>query len=77
MGAISTAVAIAERDGPRISCPDYGQSPEDGGDWFLPRKGLVYQFGAALGDPRLCQIKIGSVWFCYYTSGTPTLVEYR
>ena len=72
MGAISTAVAIAERDGPRISCPDYGQSPEDGGDWqhvhnFLPRKGLVYQFGAALGDPRLCQIKIGSVWFCYYT----------
>ena len=41
MGAISTAVTIAERDGPRISCPNYGQSPEDGGDWqhvhnFLP-----------------------------------------
>ena len=61
MGAISTAVSIAERDGPRISCLNYGQSPEDGGDWqhvhnFLPRKGLVYQFGAALGDPRLCPI---------------------
>ena len=72
MGAISTAVSIAERDGPLISCPNYGQSPEDGGDWqhvhnFLPRKGLVYQFGAALGDPRLCQMKIGSVWFYYYT----------
>ena len=74
MGAISTAVAIAERYGPHISCPNYGQSPEDhdGGDWqhvhnFLPRKGLVYQFGAALGDPRLCQIKIRSVWVCYYT----------
>ena len=26
-----TAIAIAERDGPRISCPNYGQSPEDGG----------------------------------------------
>ena len=30
---ISTAVAIAELDGPRISCPNYGQSPEHGGDW--------------------------------------------
>ena len=33
MGTISTAVAIAEWYGPRISCPNYGQSPEDGGDW--------------------------------------------
>ena len=32
MGAISTAISIAERDGPRISCPNHGQSPQDGGD---------------------------------------------
>ena len=46
MGAISTAVAVAERDCPRVSGPNYGQSPEDIGDWqnvhnFLPLKGLV------------------------------------
>ena len=33
MGAISTAVTVAERDGPRVSGPNYRQSPEDIGDW--------------------------------------------
>ena len=47
--ALATAIAIAERDGPRISGPNHGQSPEDGGDGqnihsLLPRKGLVVQF---------------------------------
>ena len=56
MCAISTAVTIAERDDPRVSSPNHRQSPEDRGDWqnirnLLPRKGLVDQFGAALGDP--------------------------
>ena len=32
MGAIATAVAIAERDGPRISRLKHWQSPEDGSD---------------------------------------------
>ena len=49
MGAISTAVAVAEQDGPRVSGPNYRQSPEDIGDWqnvhnFFPRKGLVDEF---------------------------------
>ena len=65
MGAIATAVAIAERDGPRISGPNHGQSLEDGGDGqnvynFFSRKGLVYQFRATFGDPRLWPRKIGS-----------------
>ena len=72
MGAIVTAVAIAERDGPRISRPNHGQSPEDGGDGknvhkLLPQKGLVIQFRAAFGYPRLCPSKIGSVGFHYFT----------
>ena len=49
MGAISTAVAVAEWDGPSVSCQNYRQSPEDIGDWqnihsFLPLKGLVDEF---------------------------------
>ena len=62
MCAISTAVAIAERDGPRVSSLNHRQPPEDRGDWqnihnLLARKGLVDQFGAALVDPSLCAIK--------------------
>ena len=49
MGAIATAVATAERDGPRISGQSHRQSPEDGGDGqnihnLFPRKGLVDKF---------------------------------
>ena len=71
MGAITTTFAIAERDGPRISGPNHGQSLEDGGDGqnvhnLLHRKGLVGQFWAALGDPRLLSSKLGSDMFRYY-----------
>jgi hypothetical protein len=60
MGAIATSVAIAERNGPRISSPNHWQSPQDGGYGqnvhnLLPRKCLVDQFRATLGDPRLWQ----------------------
>ena len=49
MGAIATAVAIAERDGSRITGPYHWQSPEDGGDGqnvhsFPSMKSLVDQF---------------------------------
>ena len=49
MGTILTAVAVAERNGPRVSCPNYRQPPEDIGDRrnvhnFLSQKGLVDEF---------------------------------
>ena len=48
MFSIATAVAIAERDGPHISCPK-PRAVSWGGDGqvvhnLLPRKGLVDQF---------------------------------
>ena len=56
VGAVATAIAIAEWDGPCISCPNHGQSPEDRSDGqhvqdLFPLEGLVDQFRAALGDP--------------------------
>ena len=68
MGTIATAVAIAEGDGPRISCKNHGQSSEDGGygqnvQNLFPRKGLVYQFWAALGNPRFWPSKGGPCFF--------------
>ena len=58
MGAVAAAVAIAERDSTLITGPNHRQPPQDGGDGqdvndLLPRKGLVDQLRAALGDPRL------------------------
>ena len=64
MGAIVTAVAIDERDGPRICGLNHGQSPEDGSDGqnvhnLIPWKDLVDQFWTTFGDPRLWPSKIG------------------
>jgi len=49
MGAVATAIAIAKRDGPCISCPNHWQSPEDRSDGhhvqdLFPRQGLVDKF---------------------------------
>ena len=52
MGTIATAVTIAQRDGPSISCPNHGQSSEDEGDGqmvhkyhnLLPLKGAMDHF---------------------------------
>ena len=49
MGAIATALALAVRDGPCISCQNYGQSPKDRSDGqhvhdLFPWQGLVDQF---------------------------------
>ena len=49
MGAIATAIAIAERGWSCISGPNHGQYPQDGGDGqnvhnLPPGKGLVDQF---------------------------------
>ena len=70
MGSIATAVAIAERDCSSVSSPNNRQSSENGGDGqnvynLLPRKGLIDQVWAALGDPRLWPSKIWSDVFCY------------
>ena len=48
MGAVATAIAIAELDGTIITCPHYRQPPKDGGDGqdinnLLPRKSLIDQ----------------------------------
>ena len=48
MGAIATAVAIPERDGPPISGPNHGHSPEDGSNEqkvhnLLPQNGFLDQ----------------------------------
>ena len=56
MCAIAIATAKAERDGVRISSPNYRQPPEDGGDgqnvhYFLSLKCLIDELRTALGYP--------------------------
>ena len=60
MGAVAASVPIVERNGPRISSPNHRQPSQDWGDGqnvddLFSRQGFIYQLGAALGDPRLCQ----------------------
>ena len=59
MGPVVASTAIAEQDGARITSPNHRQPPQDWGvgqdvNELLPRKGLVNQLQATLGDPRLC-----------------------
>jgi len=72
MGAVAAPVPIAERNGPSISSPNHRQQSQDWGDGqivddLFSRQAFIYQLGAALGDPRLCQGRTGSAQLEYIT----------
>ena len=71
-GAVAAPVPIAERNGPSISSPNHRQQSQDWGDGqivddLFSRQAFIYQLGAALGDPRLCQGRTGSAQLEYIT----------